>query len=100
MDLYKLNNARLEEVKNIPFELEKDIQILIEKNIQILFGLQFVKTELKLNGLRIDTLGFDQQSKSFVIIEYKKNKSYSVIDQGYSYLSLLIMCIRFVARIL
>jgi len=90
MDLYKLNNARLEEVKNIPFELEKDIQILIEKNIQILFGLQFVKTELKLNGLRIDTLGFDQQSKSFVIIEYKKNKSYSVIDQGYSYLSLLI----------
>jgi predicted transport protein len=90
MNLYKLNNTKLEEVKNIPFKLEKDIQSLVEGNIQVLFGLEFVKTEFQLNGLRIDTLGFDQQSKSFVIIEYKKNKSYSVIDQGYSYLSLLL----------
>ncbi|WOK09620.1 DUF5655 domain-containing protein [Imperialibacter roseus] len=90
MDLYKLNKTKLEEVKNVPFQLEKDIQSLVEENIQVLFGLEFVKTEFQLNGLRIDTLGFDQQSKSFVIIEYKKGKSYSVIDQGYSYLSLLL----------
>jgi len=90
MDLYKLNRNKLEEVKNVPFKLEKEIQILVETNLQVLFGLEFVKTEFQLNGLRIDTLGFDQQSKSFVIIEYKKSKSYSVIDQGYSYLSLLL----------
>lgn len=90
MNLYKLNKSNLEEVKNVPFILEKDIQILVEENLQLLFGVEFVKSEFQLNGLRIDTLGFDSQSKSFVIIEYKKSKNYSVIDQGYSYLSLLL----------
>ena len=90
MDLYKLNKSKLEEVKNVPFKLEKDIQSLVENNIQVLFGLEFVKTEFQLNGLRIDSLVFDTQSNSFVIIEYKKSQSYSVIDQGYSYLSLLL----------
>ena len=28
--------------------------------------------------------------KSFVIIEYKKGKRYSVIDQGYAYLNTLL----------
>ncbi len=90
MDLYKLNKTRLEEVKNVPFKLEKDIQALVEGNLSVLFGLEFVQTEFPLNNLRIDTLAFDEQSKSFVVIEYKKGKSYSVIDQGYSYLSLLL----------
>lgn len=90
MDLYKLTKTKLEEIKNLPFKLEKDIQSLVEDNLEVLFGLEFVKSEYQLNGLRIDSLGFDQQSKSFVIIEYKKGKNYSVIDQGYSYLSLLL----------
>ncbi len=90
MDLYKLNKTKLAEVRNIPFNLEKDIQNLVEENLRVLFDLEFVKTEFQLNILRIDTLGFDNQSKSFVVIEYKKGKNYSVIDQGYSYLSLLI----------
>lgn len=90
MDLYKLTKTKLDEVKNIPFKLEKEIQSLVEENLQTIFGLEFVKSEFQLNGLRIDTLGFDDQTKSFVIIEYKKGKSYSVIDQGYSYLSLLL----------
>jgi predicted transport protein len=90
MDLYKLDKGRLQEIKSVPFKLEKDMQILVEKNVSNLFGLEFVKSEFQLNGLRIDTLCFDDQNKSFVIIEYKKGKSYSVIDQGYSYLSLLL----------
>jgi predicted transport protein len=90
MDVYKLNKTKLEEIKNVPFKLEKDIQSLVEENLQELFGLEFVKSEFQLNNLRIDTLAFDIQSNSFVIIEYKKSKSYSVIDQGYSYLSLLL----------
>ena len=32
----------------------------------------------------------DQLHNSFVIIEYKKGSSYSVIDQGYSYLSTML----------
>lgn len=90
MNLYKLNKTSLEEVKSVAFKLEKDIQTLVEENLQLLFGVEFIKSEFQLNGLRIDTLGFDSQSKSFVIIEYKKSKNYSVIDQGYSYLSLLL----------
>lgn len=90
MELYKIKNGILSEVKNVSFKLEKDIQSLVEDNLPTLFGLEFVKSEYQLNGLRIDTLGFDNLNKSFVIIEYKKSKSYSVVDQGYSYLSLLL----------
>ncbi|HCX24025.1 MAG: hypothetical protein CMB80_34110 [Flammeovirgaceae bacterium] len=90
MDLYKLNQSRLEEVKNVPFKLEKDIQDLIEANLQTLFDLEMVRSEFPLNNLRIDTLAYDQQRNAFVIIEYKKTKNFSVIDQGYSYLSLML----------
>lgn len=90
MDLYKLTKSKLEEVKSIPFKLEKEIQTLVEENISVVFGIELVKSEFQLNNLRIDTLAYDNQSHSFVIIEYKKGKNYSVIDQGYSYLSLLL----------
>ena len=45
---------------------------------------------MTIKNFRIDTLCYDKSNKSFVIIEYKKGKSYSVIDQGYSYLSLML----------
>ncbi|GAA0894803.1 DUF5655 domain-containing protein [Fulvivirga kasyanovii] len=90
MNLYKLTKTKLEEIKNIPFKLERDIQNLVEENLDMLFGLEFVKSEFPLKNFRIDTLCFDQQTNSFVIIEYKKGKNYSVIDQGYSYLSLML----------
>jgi RecB family endonuclease NucS len=54
------------------------------------FGYQFVKSELQLGTLRIDTLAFDNENKSFVIIEYKIDQSFSVIDQGYAYRGLLL----------
>jgi hypothetical protein len=41
-----------------------------------------VKSEFELHGLRIDTLAFDKESSVFVIIEYKKERNFSVIDQG------------------
>jgi hypothetical protein len=40
--------------------------------------------------LRIDSLALDTETNSFVIIEYKRGKSFSVIDQGYAYLSLML----------
>ena len=40
--------------------------------------------------MRIDTLAFDIENKSFVIIKYKIDQSFSVIDQGYAYLGLLL----------
>jgi len=54
------------------------------------FGLEFVRSEFTLNNFRLDTLAFDNESSSFVIIEYKRDKNFSVIDQGYAYLALML----------
>lgn len=91
MALFKIeNNELLKNIKEQPFKLEKDIQSLTEKNLKSIFGLDFVKSEFSLNNFRIDTLAFDKDSGTFVIIEYKRDKNFSVIDQGYAYLSLML----------
>lgn len=90
MSLYNINNSKLEPIRKVEFKYERDLQILTEENLDELFGLKFVATEFQLDNLRIDTLAFNEETKSFVIIEYKRGKNYSVIDQGYSYLSLLL----------
>lgn len=91
MPLFSIEeNGYLEQVKEFDFKLEKDIQKLTENNLKVIFNLKFVKSEFALGNFRIDTLAFDVESKSFVIIEYKRDKNYSVIDQGYAYLSLML----------
>ena len=90
MKLFNISGEKLEAVGSNPFKLEKDIQSLIENNVDKLFELEFVKSELRINNFRFDTLCFDASNNSFVVIEYKKGHSYSVIDQGYSYLSTLL----------
>ena len=49
-----------------------------------------VCTEFTIGSYRLDTLCFDEDNSAFVKIEYKKGNSYSVIDQGYSYLSTML----------
>ncbi len=90
MKLFEINNDSLSPISSNPFRLEKEIQSLIENNVNELFELEFVKSELMVQNFRLDTLCFDNDTNSFVIIEYKKGTSYSVIDQGYTYLSLLL----------
>ncbi|OQC46420.1 MAG: hypothetical protein BWX59_00455 [Bacteroidetes bacterium ADurb.Bin028] len=91
MALFNINNQnKLELIKELPFKLEKDIQNLTEQNMKSIFGLEFVRSEFSLNNFRIDTLAFDREASSFVIIEYKRDKNFSVIDQGYAYLSLML----------
>lgn len=90
MPIYKLDNKKLSAIKELGFDKEKQIQNLTEDNLESLFGYQFVDTEVTLHNFRIDTLAFDRENKAFVIIEYKRDKSFSVIDQGYSYLALLL----------
>ena len=89
MALYKIEK-KLEYIKEKPFRLEKEIQELTETNLKMIFGLEFVKSEFALNNFRIDTLAFDKEANAFVIIEYKRDKNFSVIDQGYAYLSLML----------
>ena len=90
MPLFSIKQNKLEKIKEIPFKNEREIQNLTEQSLKTVFNLDFVKSEFSLNNLRIDTLAFDRESKSFVIIEYKRDKNFSVIDQGYAYLALLL----------
>ena len=90
MKLFQTSDGEMSEIEREPFKLEKEIQTLVEKNLEAIFGIQFVSTEFAVEKFRIDTLAFDEQSNSFVIIEYKRGSSYSVIDQGYSYLSVML----------
>ena len=91
------SNSKLEilnQIKEIPFQLERQIQHLVESNLNTLLGLEFVKSEFTISGsvqrLRIDTLAFDRKNKAFVIIKYKQDKNFSVVDQGYAYLSAML----------
>lgn len=54
--------------------------------MELILNIDFVTTEFELSGLGIDTLGFENESNSFVIVEYKKDRNFSVIDQGFAYL--------------
>lgn len=66
--------------------------------MKTVFGLTFVSGSLNQEffvraqeqDFYIDTLALDESQKSFVIIEYKKDKSFSVIDQGFAYLSAML----------
>ena len=90
MEVFNIDNNKVEVIELNPFKLERDIQEIIEKNTESFFGLEFVRSEFPIGEFRIDTLCYDNETNSFVLIEYKKGSSYSVIDQGYSYLSLML----------
>jgi hypothetical protein len=90
MPMFKKQNGKLSQIKEVPFKLEKDLQSLTEEYLTTIFGLQFVATEYQVENLFIDTLAYDQENKTFVIIEYKRDRSFSVVDQGFSYLSLML----------
>lgn len=91
MALFKITDkGKLDHIKENDFKLEKDIQQLTEQNLKAVFGLEFVKSEFSINNFRIDTLAFDRNENCFVIVEYKRDKNFSVIDQGYAYLSLML----------
>lgn len=90
MILYSNQADKLKPINEKPFKLEKDIQKLFEGNLSVLMGLELVKSEFVIKSRRIDTLAFDKQTNGFVIIEYKRDRNVSVIDQGFSYLSLML----------
>jgi predicted transport protein len=91
MFLFKVNkDGEVTEIRERPFKKEKYLQDLCERNLDGIFELKFVRSEFIIHNFRIDTLAFDTENKSFVIIEYKKDRNFSVVDQGYAYLSLML----------
>ncbi|MCO8115087.1 DUF5655 domain-containing protein [Acinetobacter lwoffii] len=90
MQLYQTQVQTFVELNEDPFRLEREIQSLFETNLYSFTGLEFIKSEFTIKNNRIDTLAFDPESQAFVIIEYKRERNYSVIDQGVSYLNLML----------
>jgi predicted transport protein len=88
--IFSTKGTKLLEIAKERFLLESEVQQLTEANLQDLFDLTFVKSEFELHGLRIDTLAFDKESGAFVIIEYKKDRNFSIVDQGFAYLNLML----------
>jgi len=91
MTLFKRSKDKLEPIKETSFDLEKKIQDITEKNLKQIFNLEFVKSEFQVTSeFRIDTLAFDKESSSFVIIEYKNGKDKGLMTQGLAYLSTML----------
>jgi predicted transport protein len=90
MVLFSRNGSTLRVVDEVPFAREKDIQTMCENNLRSLLGLDFVRSEFRVGDFRIDSLAFDKNAQSFVIVEYKRDKNFSVVDQGYAYLSFML----------
>lgn len=94
MATFGIKKNKFTKIKEKKFDYEKDLQKLVEGNLNEIFGLDFVSGALNkqfiINNREIDTFAFDTQTKSFVVIEYKRDKSFSIIDQGYTYLALLL----------
>lgn len=85
---YKIKNSTLEKISAKAI-LERDVQNLVEKNLDELFGLEFVDTEFSIENVRFDTLAFDRENNTPVIIEFKKSFEKSLFDQGLEYLNIL-----------
>lgn len=89
--LFRVTNASAEELVGRPVKLEKKLQTLIERNIEMFLHVRFVASEYstgKTHAGRIDTLGLDENFCP-TIIEYKRNSSTNVINQGLFYLDWL-----------
>ena len=90
MRIFDSKGVKLTEIPRGEFPLEREMQRLTESNLDLLFGLKLVTSEFELHGFRIDTLAFVEESGAFVIIEYKKDRNFSIVDQGMAYLNLML----------
>ncbi len=78
------------ELREVGFATEKEMQRFCESNLNRLLGLQFVASEFRVAQFRFDSVAYNASTQAFVIIEYKNDRNFSVIDQGYSYISTLL----------
>lgn len=88
--IFKTKDKQLVRIKEKSLKLEKEIQKLFENNLFEIMGVELVKSEFNIKNKRIDSLAFDPQAKAFVIVEYKRDRNSSVVDQGFTYLNLML----------
>ncbi|WP_322521376.1 endonuclease NucS [Guyparkeria halophila] len=89
LKLFQSAGKTLTELGNTPTPLERGLQTQFEQNLETLLGVRFLASEYATtHGGRMDTLGLDENG-SPVIIEYKRDRSENVINQGLFYLDWL-----------
>jgi len=76
MPIFLNQNNKLIEVEEKAFKLEREIQKVFEENLNTIMGLSLVKSEFTIKNKRIDTLAYDKPSNAFIIIEYKRDRSF------------------------
>ena len=89
MPIFKVSGGKLKKLNALTLDKEKSLQALVEANLTESLGLLFLASEYPTTlGGRIDTLAVDMDGAP-VIIEYKRNKNDTVINQALSYLKWL-----------
>lgn len=89
LKLFQTQGGALAELHSSSAPLERALQTLFERNLEALLGVRFLASEfVTSHGGRMDTLGIDENGYP-VIIEYKRDRSENVINQGLFYLDWL-----------
>ena len=89
--LFDYANGSVRELEPKNVDVEKKLQALIENNMDTFLGVRFLASEYSTGNRhrgRIDSLGLDENNCP-VIIEYKRDVSENVINQGLFYLDWL-----------
>ena len=91
LPIFKICEGKLQKIEPTRFAgKEKQLQKLVEKNLDKIFDMTFIGTEYPTShGGRIDTLALDRERRP-VIIEYKEDKSSTILLQGLYYMDWLI----------
>lgn len=92
MPVFRSAAGKATQLAPVAFKQEKELQRFVELNLEVLLGIRLVATEFSTgekHGGRIDTLGLDEAGNP-VILEYKWDKSDSVVNQGLFYLDWLV----------
>ena len=93
MPIFKIKGKKAEKIKPTKFSganKEKQLQTLIENNLDMIFEMLFIDTEVPTTtGGQMDTLAIDRNNRP-VIIEYKADKSSTVLLQGLFYMDWLV----------
>lgn len=89
LKLFSTDDGKVTELDGAAVGLERALQNLFERNLETLLGVRFLASEfITSNGGRMDTLGIDENGCP-AIIEYKRDRSENVINQGLFYLDWL-----------
>lgn len=90
LKLFRTQGDVFVELEAAPSQLERRLQTQFERNLEVLLGVRFLASEYATtHGGRMDTLGIDENGYP-VIIEYKRDRSENIINQGLFYLDWLV----------